>query len=161
MARKIKGLSAIKAAGGIIDDDPKKIEVEFISKDGEELSIDVWVKPMAFGMHLDRQKYDNPQDLAAIIGAMVMIEDEDGNLHDIDAKTVRALSSSLGPEIFKAISAANEPPKNSQPPTSSSANSSLTELAAEPSQKQERPSASKKSVSGRHTEKSAGPSTSG
>lgn len=131
---KLKGLAALKAAGAVRDGTPKKVEVTWKNDDGDEHTFDVWVKPMAFGTALELQADDSPNKLAAVLSSLVQLEGEDGKPMPLDYDTALNLHPGLGWQIVKAVNSRNEPPKNSQPPTSSSANLSLPESAAEPSQ---------------------------
>lgn len=133
---KLKGLAALKAAGAIRGGDPRKVEVTWKNDDGVEHTFDVWIKPMAFGTALELQKDDSPNKMAAALASLVLLEDEGGNRVQLDYDTAMALHPGLGWEIVKAVNDSNAGPKNSQPPTNSSANSSSTESAAAPSQKQ-------------------------
>lgn len=133
---KLKGLAALKAAGAVRDGTPKKVEVTWKNDDGDEHTFDVWVKPMAFGTALELQADDSPNKLAVVLSSLVQLEGEDGKPMPLDYDTALNLHPGLGWQIVKAVNSRNEPPKNSQPPTSSSASSSLPELAAEPSQMQ-------------------------
>lgn len=131
---KLKGLAALKAAGAVRDGTPKKVEVTWKNDEGEEFTFDVLVKPMAFGTALELQADDSPNKMAAVLSSLVLLEDDDGKPVPLDYDTALNLHPALGWQIVKAVNSRNEPPKNSVPPTSSSANSSLPELAAEPSQ---------------------------
>lgn len=131
---KLKGLAALKAAGAIRGGDPKKVEITWKNDEGEEHAFDVWIKPMAFGTALDLQKDDSPNKMAAALATLVMLEDESGKRVPLDYDTAMNLHPGLGWEIVKAVNGSGEAPKNSQPPTNSSANSSSTESAAAPSQ---------------------------
>lgn len=134
---KIKGIAALRAAGGLRELDPVKVEVDWKNDEGEDFTFDVWIKPMAFGTSLDLQKFDDPKNLASAIAAFVLMEDEFGNQMPIDFETARSFHAGLGLALIGAFNKVNTPRKNSQPPTNSSANSSSTESAAEPSQKPE------------------------
>lgn len=133
--KKVKGLAGLKSAGAIRPAGPLPETIEWTNDEGDAFSIDVHVKPMAFGLALDLEADDSPDKRAAAIGQMVLIE-EKGKLVPLGAENARALHPTLGWELLKAINrAVGGGAKNSRPPTSSSANSSSTESAAEPSQK--------------------------
>lgn len=134
---KLKGMAALKAAGAIRGGEPKPREVTWTNDAGEVHTFDVWIKPMAFGAFLDLQKDNSPNKMAAALASLVLLEDESGARVPLDYETAMTLHPGLGLEIVKALNESNAGPKNSQPPTNSSANSSSTESAAEPSQKQE------------------------
>ncbi|KQP37556.1 hypothetical protein ASF44_14515 [Pseudorhodoferax sp. Leaf274] len=125
----------MKSAGAIRDLAPVMKTIDWRGDDGEDYSIDVHVKPMAFGMAMDLQLEDSPDKRAAAIGQMILVE-EAGKLVPLGTDNARALNSQLG---FKLLTAINQAmageAKNSRPRKSSSANSSSTESAAEPSQK--------------------------
>lgn len=142
--KKLKGLAGMKSAGAIRDLAPVMQTIEWKGDDGEDYSIDVYVKPMAFGMAMDLQMDDSPDKRAAAIGQMILVE-EGGKLVPLGTENARALNSQLGFKLLTAINQAMRgEAKNSQPPTNSSANSSSTESAAEPSQKRAKASAPKK-----------------
>lgn len=138
---KLKGIAALKAAGAIRGGDPKKVEITWTNDEGEENTFDVWIKPMAFGTALELQQDDSPNKMAAALASLVMLEDEGGKRVPLDYETALCLHPGIGWEIVKAVNAGNAGPKNSQPPTNSSASSSLMESAAKPSQRQDETSA--------------------
>ncbi|PZP90645.1 MAG: hypothetical protein DI587_38055 [Variovorax paradoxus] len=133
--KKLKGLAGMKSAGAIRDLAPVMQTIDWKGDDGEDYVIDVYVKPMAFGMAMDLQLDDSPDKRAAAIGQMILVE-EGGKLVALGAENARALNSQLGFKLLVAINQAmGGEAKNSRPPTNSSANSSSTASAAEPSQK--------------------------
>lgn len=138
--KKVTGLAGLKSAGAIRSAEPIKESIEWLGDDGETYSIDVYVKPMAFGLALDIETDDSPDRKSAAIGQMILVEEGGGKLVPLGADNARALSPKLGYELLKAINrATGGGPKNSQPLTSFSANSSSTESAAQPSQKPDAP----------------------
>lgn len=116
--RKLKGLDALREVGAIRGSDPRKISVEWTDESGEDLAVDVWVKPMSFGTALDINEGADRKQLASAIASLVMLEGEDGNPVPMDYKTALTLAPSFAWALLKAVNGAIEPKKKSQPSTS-------------------------------------------
>lgn len=111
-----KGLAALKAAGAILGDEPRKVQVVWKNDDGVEHSFDIWVRPMAFGTALELRESGGSNKIAQALGSLVLLEGDDGALAPLGYDAAVGLHPGLGWELLKAVN--GDGGKNSPPPTS-------------------------------------------
>lgn len=113
---KAKGLAALKAAGALLGEEPRKVEISWKNDAGEQHEFDMWIRPMSFGAALELREDSSPNKIASALASLVLLEDEEGNRVPLGYDTARGLHPGLGWEILKAINGTAA--KNSLPPTS-------------------------------------------
>lgn len=137
---KIKNLTQLKAAGGIVSREPvlKEVTWEHTSEDGESMSdtFDVWIVKPSFGSVLSIGKMEDREQLALTISKYVMVENDKGKPELMGYDTAMQLDPGLAFALLGAIREVTEP-KKSTPQTNFSANSSPVASEAEPSKKPE------------------------
>lgn len=134
-------LSQLSKAGAIRSSAPVKQTIEWVNDDGDTFEFDVWIKPMSFGDAIDIQSASPNEAIVLTLAACVLLDDGQGNTVPMDAETARSLHPSLGWKLAMAVNGLREDrgeAKNSQPPTSFSANSSSQASAAKRSRKREK-----------------------
>lgn len=113
--RKLKGLESLREAGAIRGAEPHKITVEWSDESGEELAVDVWVKPMSFGTALDISDRSDRKQLAAAIASLVMLEDESGEPVPLEYKMALELAPSFAWALLNSVNGSLDTKKKSPP----------------------------------------------
>lgn len=139
----IKNLTQLKAAGGVVSREPVKKEVTWKHvhpETGEELddTFDIWVLRANIGIALSMHKESTEPSREAILvvcSKLVMLEDDKGKKIQLPYEEWDTFDTNLTMAIYDAVQEVRRPPKNSQPPTNCSANSSPVELVAPPLKK--------------------------
>ena len=131
---KLAGLSQLKAAGGFVSREPLKREVTWThtAENGAEVSdtFDIFIPRTNLSTALEQR----PEGVEAVtweLSRSLMLADDKGKPVPISYEDVQLLEPTLATAIMKVIQETRAP-KNSRPPTSSSAISSPVESAAQP-----------------------------
>lgn len=131
---KLQGLSQLKAAGGFVSREPLKREVSWthVNEAGEEVTdtFDIFIPRQTLASALENR----PEHVEAVtweLSRSLLLANEKGEPVPISYEDVQTLEPTLATAIMKVIQEERKP-KNSQPPTSSSATSSPVESAATP-----------------------------
>jgi hypothetical protein len=131
---KLANLSQLKAAGGFVPREPLKREVSWTHVDeaGEEVThtFDIFIPRSNLSTALENR----PEHVEAVtweLSRSLMLANDKGDPVPVSYEDVQMLEPTLATAIMKVIQEARTP-KNSRPPTSSSAISSPVESAATP-----------------------------
>lgn len=140
---KLKSLSQFKGAGGILSREPVMVTGTWKHKDenGEDIedTFEIGVVKVSFGDMADLFNEKDREHMALSLSKSVMLLNEKGKLEFISYDDAYRLEPGLATVIMELVRTQNGgSAKNSRPPTNSSANSSSTESAAEPSKKQDK-----------------------
>lgn len=111
-----KGLAALKAAGAILGDEPRKVPITWENDDGVKHTFDIWVRPMSFGTAIELRDSAGANKIAQALGSLVMLEGDGGKLEPLGYDAAVGLHPGLGWELLKAVN--GDSGKNSPPPTS-------------------------------------------
>lgn len=132
----LKSLKDFKASGAIVSREPVKKHIEWTTIDpgtGDEVSYDAdifLIKPPA-GMLEDIYNAENKQQISLAISKCLLLESDKGEKERLTYEDVYQLDPPLRMAIWDQLKVlAGFERKNSQPPTSSTANSPSTESAA-------------------------------
>jgi hypothetical protein len=140
----LKNLTQLKAAGGVVSREPikKPVTWKHLSEDGQEMedTFDVWILRSNIGLALsiykEAEKVDR-EGMLIVLSKLVMLENDKGKQVLIAYEEWDAFDTDLCMAIYKVVQEVRNPPKNSQQPTNSCANSSPAESAVAPSKKLE------------------------
>lgn len=131
---KLQGLSQLKAAGGFVSREPLKREVTWVhtNEAGEEVSdtFDIFIPRSTLASVLE----ERPKEAKPVpweLSKSLLLADDKGKPVPISYDEACYLEPTFATAIMKVIQEERKP-KNSQPPTSSSATSSPVESAATP-----------------------------
>lgn len=123
--------------GAVLDLAPVKCSINWTNDAGEEYTFDVWIRRLSFSAAADVWGDSSPEKRALMLSKVVLLQGEKGP-EPLAFEDAKAIHPTLGLEFVKKFNELNgQASKNSLPTTNSSANSSLTESAEEPSQKPE------------------------
>ena len=135
---KIKNLTQLKAAGGIVSREPVRKEVTWVhtSGDGEEMTdtFDVLIVKSSIGMELSIfNKEPDREHVLMVLSKRVMLEDDKAKPILLAYEQWSEFDPTLALAIYKAVQEVTNPPKASPPQTNSSVNSSPVASAETPS----------------------------
>ena len=138
----LKGLAALRKAGGVLSREPILTPVTWKHTDrttGEEHedTIDAWIVIVDTGMqhemYADFNEKARNNQMALFISKTVLFDNEKGGRDPISYELAQTFDPTLTVALFKAASEVNSGPKNLKELTSSSASSSVPESEDEPS----------------------------
>lgn len=140
----LKNLAAIKAAGGVVQAAPIKVEGEWerYAEDQETVLSDtffVWVYKQSLGRFTDLHNLDlkDRNAVATALSKTIAFDNDKGKPEMLSYDDAYMLDLSFSNALVECARKVNPLPKALPPKTSSSANSSLQESAEAPSKKLE------------------------